>query len=120
VCWVEEEPNKKPTEAGGKLAWSLLLWYIPLKTQAFSELNGFLYVRVYTSTNCLRLLVLRTPADQFSRPILRSDACLRHMPSPWDTVGCLTSCNEASGSIKCWEIIDYLSDWRVLLKDSAP
>jgi hypothetical protein len=25
VCWVEEEPNKKPTEAGGKLAWSLLL-----------------------------------------------------------------------------------------------
>jgi hypothetical protein len=28
--------------------------------------------------------------------------------------------NETSGSIKCWEILEELSDWRLLKKDSAP
>jgi hypothetical protein len=28
--------------------------------------------------------------------------------------------NESSGSIKCWEILEQLSDWRLLKKDSAP
>jgi hypothetical protein len=27
--------------------------------------------------------------------------------------------NESSGSMKCWEILEYLSDWRLLKKDSA-
>jgi hypothetical protein len=25
--------------------------------------------------------------------------------------------NEPSGSIKCWEILEYLSDWRLLMKN---
>jgi hypothetical protein len=28
--------------------------------------------------------------------------------------------NESSGSIKCWEILGYLSDWWLLNKDSSP
>jgi hypothetical protein len=28
--------------------------------------------------------------------------------------------NEPSGSIKCWEVLEWLSDWRLLKKDSAP
>jgi hypothetical protein len=24
------------------------------------------------------------------------------------------NCNESSGSIKCWEILEYLRDWRLL------
>jgi hypothetical protein len=28
--------------------------------------------------------------------------------------------NEPSGSIKCLEILQWLSDWRLLMKDSAP
>jgi hypothetical protein len=24
------------------------------------------------------------------------------------------------GSIKCWEILEYMSDWRILKKDSTP
>jgi hypothetical protein len=28
--------------------------------------------------------------------------------------------NEPSSSIKCWEILKYLSDWWLLKKDSAP
>jgi hypothetical protein len=28
--------------------------------------------------------------------------------------------NETSGSIKCWEILEKLSDWRLLKKDLAP
>jgi predicted deacylase len=28
--------------------------------------------------------------------------------------------NELSGSIKCWEILEWLSDWQLLKKDSAP
>jgi hypothetical protein len=27
---------------------------------------------------------------------------------------------EPLGSIKCWEIIEWLSDWQLLKKDSAP
>jgi hypothetical protein len=28
--------------------------------------------------------------------------------------------NELSGSIKCWEILEWVSDWWVLKKDSPP
>jgi hypothetical protein len=28
--------------------------------------------------------------------------------------------NELSGSIKCWEILEWLSDWWLLKKGSAP
>jgi hypothetical protein len=28
--------------------------------------------------------------------------------------------NETSGSIKCWEVAEYLHNWRLLKKDSAP
>jgi hypothetical protein len=28
--------------------------------------------------------------------------------------------NEILGSIKCWEILEQLSDWRLLKKDSTP
>jgi hypothetical protein len=28
--------------------------------------------------------------------------------------------NEPSGSIKCWEIFEWLRDWRLRKKDSAP
>jgi hypothetical protein len=28
--------------------------------------------------------------------------------------------NEPSGSIKCWEILEQLNNWRLLKKDSAP
>jgi hypothetical protein len=28
--------------------------------------------------------------------------------------------NEPSGSIKCWEILERLQNWRLLKKDSAP
>jgi hypothetical protein len=28
--------------------------------------------------------------------------------------------NEPSGSIKCWEILEWLSDWLLLKEDSAP
>jgi hypothetical protein len=28
--------------------------------------------------------------------------------------------NEPPGSIKCWEILEWLSDWRLLKKNSAP
>jgi hypothetical protein len=31
----------------------------------------------------------------------------------------MNSGNKLSGSVKCWEILKYLSDW-LLLKDSAP
>jgi hypothetical protein len=28
--------------------------------------------------------------------------------------------NESSGSIKCWEVLEWLHDWRLLRKGSAP
>jgi hypothetical protein len=28
--------------------------------------------------------------------------------------------NEPLGSVKCWEILEWLSDWRLLKMDSAP
>jgi hypothetical protein len=28
--------------------------------------------------------------------------------------------NEPSGSIKCWEIVEWLRNWRLLKKGSAP
>jgi hypothetical protein len=28
--------------------------------------------------------------------------------------------NEPSGSIKCWEILEYLHNWQFLVKDSPP
>jgi hypothetical protein len=28
--------------------------------------------------------------------------------------------NEPSGSINCWETLEWLSDWRILKKDSGP
>jgi hypothetical protein len=28
--------------------------------------------------------------------------------------------NEPPGSIKCWEFLDYLHNWRILKKGSAP
>jgi hypothetical protein len=28
--------------------------------------------------------------------------------------------NDPSGSIKCWEILEQLSDWQLLKKGSAP
>jgi hypothetical protein len=28
--------------------------------------------------------------------------------------------NETSGSIKCWEVLEYLHDWRLLKKGSVP
>jgi hypothetical protein len=28
--------------------------------------------------------------------------------------------NEPSGSIKCWKILEWLRNWRLLKKDSAP
>jgi hypothetical protein len=28
--------------------------------------------------------------------------------------------NTPSGCIKCWEVLEYMSDWRLLKKDSAP
>jgi hypothetical protein len=28
--------------------------------------------------------------------------------------------DEPSGSIKCWEVLEWLHNWRLLKKDSAP
>jgi hypothetical protein len=28
--------------------------------------------------------------------------------------------DEPSGSIKCWEFLEWLRDWQLLTKDSAP
>jgi hypothetical protein len=28
--------------------------------------------------------------------------------------------NEPSGSIKCWEILEWLTEWHLIKKDSAP
>jgi hypothetical protein len=28
--------------------------------------------------------------------------------------------NEHSGSIKCWEVLEWLYNWRLLMKGSAP
>jgi hypothetical protein len=28
--------------------------------------------------------------------------------------------NEPSGFIKCWKILEQLSDWQLLIKDSTP
>jgi hypothetical protein len=39
----------------------------------------------------------------------------------WDGVDC--SCEhgiEPSGSIRCWEVLEWLHKWRLLKKDSAP
>jgi hypothetical protein len=37
-----------------------------------------------------------------------------------DREGCCEHGNEPSGSIKCWEILEQLRNWRLLKKDSAP
>jgi hypothetical protein len=34
--------------------------------------------------------------------------------------GSCKHCNEPSGSIKCWRIPEWLRNWRLLKKDSAP
>jgi hypothetical protein len=34
--------------------------------------------------------------------------------------GSCEHCNEPSGSIKCWEIIELLQNWRLLQNSSAP
>jgi hypothetical protein len=35
-------------------------------------------------------------------------------------VRCCEHGDDTSGSIKCWEIFEWLSDWRFLREDSAP
>jgi hypothetical protein len=35
-------------------------------------------------------------------------------------VGSFEHDNEPSGSIKCWEVLEWLYNWRVLKKGSAP
>jgi hypothetical protein len=34
--------------------------------------------------------------------------------------GSCEHCNEPYGSIKCWEILEWLHNWRLLKKGSAP
>jgi hypothetical protein len=34
--------------------------------------------------------------------------------------GCCEHGNEPSGSIKCWEVLEWLHNWRLLKKSSAP
>jgi hypothetical protein len=34
-------------------------------------------------------------------------------------VGSFKHINESVGSIKCWEILELISDWQLLKKDSA-
>jgi hypothetical protein len=34
--------------------------------------------------------------------------------------GSCEHCNEPSGSIKCWEVLEWLHIWRLLKKGSAP
>jgi hypothetical protein len=42
-----------------------------------------------------------------------------HLAQDGDQWRALAHSNEPSGSIKCWEIPEQVSDWQ-LLKDSAP
>jgi hypothetical protein len=38
----------------------------------------------------------------------------------WLRIGTSEQGNELSGSIKCWEVLEWLHNWRLLKKGSAP
>jgi hypothetical protein len=44
--------------------------------------------------------------------VLRIDTFVFHFNEPHG--------NEPSGSIKCWEVLEWLHNWRLLKKGSAP
>jgi hypothetical protein len=55
---------------------------------------------------------------------LRETECVLRILFIWLKIrqveGSCEHCYRASNSIKCWEVLEHLSDWRLLKKDSAP